>query len=65
MADEKNNERTGWQPRRKNNRLNVRIADTELEMLNTISFEEEEPVSQIVRKAIRTYDALRKNKPTF
>ena len=46
----------------KSNKLNLRIADDELEMLNTMSFEDDESVSQIVRKAIRTYNALRHNK---
>lgn len=49
----------------KSNKLNLRISDDELAILNTISFEDVESVSQIVRKAIRTYDAIRRNKKKF
>jgi hypothetical protein len=49
----------------KSNKLNLRIADEELETLNMISYEDDEPVSQIVRKAIRVYSALRKNKKGY
>lgn len=49
----------------KSNKLNLRIADEELETLNMISYEDDEPVSQIVRKAIRVYSALRKNKKAY
>ena len=51
--------------KRKNNKLNLRITDDEVDILNTISFEDDEPISQIVRKAIRQYDTLRKNKKHF
>ena len=49
----------------KRNRLNLRISDDEFEMLNIISFEDEETVSQIVRKAIKQYNAIRKNRKIF
>ena len=54
-------------PKKKNkrNRLNLRISDDEFEILNMISFEDEETVSQIVRKAIKQYDTLRKNRRVF
>lgn len=40
---------------RKKNKLNVRMSDSEIETLNRLSYEDDEPVSQIIRKAIRTY----------
>jgi hypothetical protein len=49
----------------KSNRLNLRISDDEFKILNLISFEDEETVSQIVRKAIKQYDTLRKNSRIF
>ena len=60
----KNNDNLIWR-KRKNNKLNLRITDDEVDILNTISFEDDEPISQIVRKAIRQYDTLRKNKKRF
>lgn len=49
----------------KRNRLNLRIDDDELETLNAICFEDEESVSQVVRKAIKQYVTLRKNRKHF
>ena len=49
----------------KSNRLNLRISDDEFKILNLISVEDEETVSQIVRKAIKQYDILRKNSRIF
>lgn len=49
----------------KRNRLNLRVSDDEFEILNHISFEDEETISQIVRKAIKQYDTLRKNRRIF
>ena len=49
----------------KQNRLNLRIDDDEMEILNLISFEDEESVSQIVRKAIKQYVTLRNNRKRF
>jgi hypothetical protein len=49
----------------RNNRINLRIDDNELSILNSISFEDDESISQIVRKAIKQYDALRKNRKMF
>ena len=49
----------------KSNRLNLRISDDEFKILSLISFEDEETVSQIVRKAIKQYDTLRKNSRIF
>lgn len=46
---------------RKNNRLNLRITDSEIAGLHMVSFNDDEPVSQIVRKAIRMYVNMRKN----
>ena len=50
---------------RKNNRLNVRISDDDLETINSISFEDDESVAQVIRKAIKVYDAIRKNKKHY
>ena len=49
----------------KNYKLNLRISNDELELLNMISFEDDEPISQVVRKAIKQYDMLRKNRKHF
>lgn len=40
---------------RKTNRLNMRMSDSEMTVLNRLSYENDEPVSQIVRKAIKAY----------
>lgn len=61
-------EKTGTEKqkkRSKRNRLNLRIDNDDLDILNLISFEDDESVSQIVRKAIRQYNMLRKNKNSF
>lgn len=46
---------------RKNNRLNLRITDSEIEGLNMVSINDDEPISQVVRKAIKMYVNMRKN----
>ena len=60
------NERRNEQKNKsKRNRLNLRIDDEEMETLNSISFEDEESISQIVRKAIKQYVMLRNNRKKF
>ena len=49
----------------KSNRINFRIDDEDLQLLNSISYEDDESMSQIIRKAIRQYDVLRKNRKMF
>lgn len=49
----------------KSNRLNLRIDDEDLQILNSISYEDDESMSQIIRKAIKQYDTLRKNRKMF
>ena len=49
----------------KGNRINFRIDDEDLQLLNSISYEDDESMSQIIRKAIRQYDVLRKNRKMF
>lgn len=61
--NEKQNETT--KKKSKRNRLNLRIDDNEMETLNSISFEDEESISQIVRKAIKQYVTLRNNRNRF
>ena len=51
--------------RSKRNRINLRIDEEEFETLNAISFEDEESISQVVRKAIKQYVTLRKNRKHF
>lgn len=51
--------------RNKRNRLNLRIDDDEFETLNLISYEDDENISQIVRKAIKQYATLRKSRKQF
>lgn len=51
--------------RSKRNRLNLRIDDDEFETLNLISYEDDETISQIVRKAIKQYVTIRKNRKHF
>ena len=46
---------------RKNNRINLRITDSEIEGLNMVSINDDEPISQVVRKAIKMYINMRKN----
>ena len=62
---EKKNETLEQKKRSKRNRLNLRIDDDEFETLNLISYEDEETISQIVRKAIKQYAAIRKNRKQF
>ena len=57
--------KTKQEKRIKRNRLNLRVDDDELEILNLISYEDEESISQIVRKAIKQYDTLRKSRKRF
>ena len=40
---------------RKTNRLSMRVSDSEMELLNKLSYENDESISQIVRKAIKAY----------
>ena len=56
---------TEQKKRSKRNRLNLRIDDDEFDTLNMISYEDDETISQIVRKAIKQYAALRKNRKHF
>ena len=42
---------------RKTNRFTMRVSDSELAELNKLSYEKDEPISQIVRRAIKTYIA--------
>lgn len=49
----------------KRNKINLRIDDDELQVLNSISYEDDESISQIIRKAIKQYDTLRKNRKMF
>lgn len=65
MADKKKKESLEQKKKSKRNRLNLRIDDDEFETLNLISYEDDESVSQIVRKAIKQYAALRKNRKHF
>ncbi len=46
---------------RKNNRLNLRVTDSEVEGLNMVSINDDEPISQVVRKAIKMYVNMRKS----
>ena len=49
----------------KRNRLNLRVTDGDFAILSSISIEDEESISQVVRKAIKQYDILRKNRQRF
>lgn len=40
---------------RKSAKLNLRLSKSDVELLNRLSYEEDEPMSQIVRKAIKRY----------
>lgn len=46
----------------RNTRLNLRITESEMESLNLASYEDEEPISQLVRKAIKMYLNARRTK---
>lgn len=54
MSDKKK-VRQNLQRERKNNRINLRITDSEIESLNFVSYKDDEPISQVVRKAIKMY----------
>lgn len=43
----------------KNNKLQLRISDDDLEMLTSISIEDDESISQVVRRAIKMYKESR------
>lgn len=45
----------GTKRERKTNRLNMRVSNSEMAMLNKMSYENDESISQIVRKAIKAY----------
>lgn len=47
---------------RKTDRLNVRMSNSDMELLNKLSYESDESMSQIIRKAIRTYVKERQEK---
>lgn len=47
---------------RRDNRLNLRITESEMDQLNMASYEDDEPVSQLVRKAIKMYLNARRTK---
>lgn len=65
MSEKREDNDQSIKKKNKRNRLNLRISDDEFKILNAISFEDEETVSQIVRKAIKQYDTLRKNSRIF
>jgi hypothetical protein len=62
---EEKKDSTEQKKRSKRNRLNLRIDDDEFETLNLISYEDDETISQIVRKAIKQYATLRKSRKHF
>lgn len=49
------------QRERKTNRLNMRVSDSEMNILNRLSYEDDEPISQIIRKAIKEYVSNRQD----
>lgn len=49
------NNRVDRRREKKTNRLNMRVSNSEMELLNRLSYENDESVSQIVRKAIKAY----------
>ena len=65
MGEKKKENVDGQKRKSKNYKLNLRVSDDELDTLNLISFEDDEPISQVVRKAIKVYDTIRKNRKTF
>lgn len=67
MSEKTRNNRDNAATKKKsrNNRINLRIDDDELQTLTSISFEDEESISQIVRKAIKQYGILRNSKKPF
>lgn len=60
--DEKKDINASRKIKNKRNRLNLRIDDSELETLNNICFEENASASQVIRTALKVYNAIRKNK---
>lgn len=61
--DEKNNRTTRNQKREpKDYKINLRVSKSDFEVLNGISLKEDLPVSQIIRKAVRSYVGGLENK---
>ena len=61
MNDKKENTCQTQKKERKNNRINLRVTNSELSDINMVSFNDDEPISQVVRKAIKMYVKLRKS----
>lgn len=40
---------------RKTGRLNLRVSESEMKQINQISYEDDETVAQVIRKAIKAY----------
>lgn len=60
--DEKNTETASRKKREcKDQRLNLRLSKSELEMFNRISYEEDLPMVQIIRNAVKRYYGDREN----
>lgn len=55
MSENQNEYMHSRKRERKTNRLNMRVSDSEMELLNRLSYENDESISQIVRKAIKAY----------
>lgn len=56
---EKNEQRIGKNIRKrepKDQRIAIRLSNSDLELINKLSAEEDLPASQIIRKAVKLYD---------
>lgn len=61
MNNEKRNKSTMRKRELKDCKINLRISKSDFDVLNGISLKEDLPVSQIIRKAVRTYVNERNN----
>ena len=61
MKEKKNVAEKSEKKERKNNRINLRITDSEVDDLNLVIYKDDEPLSMVVRKAIKMYVSARKS----
>lgn len=61
MGEKKHTSNNTNKKERKNNRINLRITDSEADELNFVMYKDEEPLSLVVRKALKMYISARKS----
>lgn len=56
MKERKNINTNGRKRELKDQRIAIRLSKSDLEMMNRLSVEEDLPIAQIIRKAVKMYD---------